>query len=70
MRSDRFKVVNDCSGFFREMRLYHRDNGKIVKLNDDIMDAVRYGCMMITRFGVLMGGRRRRGQKAKVIRTY
>jgi hypothetical protein len=70
MRSDRFKVINDCSGFFREMRLYHRDNGKIVKLNDDIMDAVRYGCMMITRFGVLMGGRRRRGQKAKVITTY
>jgi hypothetical protein len=70
MRTDRFKVVNDCSGFFRELRLYHRDNGKIVKLNDDIMDAVRYGAIMITRYGVLMGGRRRRGAKPRVITGY
>jgi phage terminase large subunit-like protein len=58
MRSDRFKVVNDCTGFFREMRLYHRDDGKLVKLNDDIMDAVRYGSMMVARYGVPMGGHR------------
>ncbi len=70
MRTDRFKVINDCSGFFRELRLYHRDNGKIVKLNDDIMDAVRYGAMMITRYGVPMGGHRRLGRKARVIKTY
>jgi hypothetical protein len=70
MRTDRFKVVNDCDGFFRELRMYHRVDGKIKKSNDDIMDAVRYGAMMITRYGVLMGGRRRRGAKPRVITGY
>ena len=70
MRSDRFKVFNECSGFFRELRLYHRDDGKIVKLNDDIMDAVRYGAMMITRYGVTIGGHRTRTKRPKVIKTY
>ena len=68
MRTDRFKVVDECAGFFREMRLYHREDGKLVKMNDDIMDAVRYGAMMIGRYGVAMGGRRRT-RKPKVKRS-
>jgi hypothetical protein len=70
MRSDRFAVFNDCSGFFRELRLYHRVDGQIVKMNDDIMDAVRYGAMMIPTYGVTMGGRRTRTTKPKVIMRY
>jgi hypothetical protein len=63
MRTDRLKVVEGCVDFFREKNLYHRDDGKIVKLNDDVMDAVRYGAMMIRKYGVPFGGHR----KGKVI---
>ena len=68
MRTDRFKVVSSCKEFFREMRLYHRDKGKIVPLNDDVLSAVRYGAMMITKHGVQMGGRLRT-RMPKVIRS-
>ncbi|EJH4061036.1 terminase, partial [Shigella flexneri] len=54
MLDGRFKVFNTCEPFFEEFRLYHRDeNGKIVKLNDDILSAVRYGYMM-RRFAIQM----------------
>lgn len=47
MLEGRFKVFNTCEPFFEEFRLYHRDaNGKIVKLVDDILSAVRYAYMM------------------------
>jgi phage terminase large subunit-like protein len=47
MLEGRFKVFNTCEPFFDEFRLYHRDeNGKIVKINDDVMSAVRYAYMM------------------------
>ena len=64
MRTDRFKVMSDCHHFFREMRGYHREDGQVVKKNDDVMDAVRYGAMMIPRYGVALG--RIRGHKPKV----
>ena len=44
---DRFKVFSTCPLFFEEMRQYHRVEGKIIKTMDDIMDAVRYGIMML-----------------------
>lgn len=46
MQTGRFKVMPGNEDFFAEFRLYHRDNGKIVKERDDILCAVRYGCMM------------------------
>jgi hypothetical protein len=70
MRTDRFKVFNTCQDFFREKRLYHRMKGQIVAKNDDILSAVRYGSMMIQRYGVPMGGHRRRGRKPRVITGY
>ncbi|TGR36432.1 terminase, partial [Mesorhizobium sp. M8A.F.Ca.ET.198.01.1.1] len=30
-----------------EFRLYHRKNGQVVKLRDDLMAATRYGVMML-----------------------
>lgn len=51
MNTGRFKVFNHLEDWRQEVRLYHRDNGKIVKINDDLMDATRYAVMMI-RFGV------------------
>jgi hypothetical protein len=65
MRNDSFKVFDTCEGFFREKRLYHRENGKIVALNDDILSAVRYGAIMIPRYGVPLGGHRGRKPKPK-----
>lgn len=68
MRTDRFKVFSNCTAFLREKRIYHRKEGKLVKENDDVMDAVRYGVQTITRRGVPLGGPRRVG-KPKVKRA-
>lgn len=71
MRTDRFKLVRgQTEEFLREKRLYHRDKGKIVPLNDDVISAVRYGAMMIPRYGVPFGGHRRPGAKPKVKRSF
>jgi phage terminase large subunit-like protein len=47
MLSGRFKVFEHLNDFFEEMRMYHREDGKIVKVDDDILDAVRTGTMML-----------------------
>lgn len=40
----RLKVFKTCQNFFKEYRLYRRDDkGRIVKVNDHLMDAIRYG---------------------------
>lgn len=39
MRTGRFKVAAHLSDWFGEYRLYHRKDGQIVRLNDDIMSA-------------------------------
>lgn len=47
MLDGKFKVFSTCTDFFDEYRMYHRDeHGKIVKTNDDVLDAVRYAYMM------------------------
>lgn len=41
--SGRLKVFSSCEAFFEEYRFYRRDkNGKIVKKNDHLLDALRY----------------------------
>jgi phage terminase large subunit-like protein len=65
MRDGRFKVFHTCTEFFREFRLYHRKEGKLVKENDDVLDAVRYGATMIGRYGVPMDSGYRRKPKVK-----
>jgi len=51
MKAGRFKVFSDATAFWREFRMYHRKDGKIVKKNDHVMDAMRQGCIMIPRYG-------------------
>lgn len=46
MRTGRFKVFSHLSQFLEEKRMYHRKDGQIVAINDDIISAVRYGVMM------------------------
>lgn len=46
MQTGRWKVFNTCQGWLEEFRLYHRDDGKIVKVRDDLISASRYALMM------------------------
>lgn len=47
MQTGRLKVASHLTDWFEEFRLYHREDGKIVKLNDDLLSATRYGLMML-----------------------
>lgn len=51
MQKGKFKIFNTCTRLIDEKRIYHRKNGKIVKLNDDYIDAMRYAVMML-RFAI------------------
>ena len=63
MKTDRFKVfAANCDEFWREKRMYHRKDGKRSKTDDDVMDAIRYGAMMIPTHGVRLGGYRHSGR--------
>lgn len=41
-QTGRLKVFSNLQDWFREFRIYHRADGKIVKKNDDLMSASRY----------------------------
>lgn len=74
MLDGKLHVFETCVEFFDEFRLYHRDeNGKIVKLNDDIISALRYAYMM-RRYAKTMGQIRnpvkREIKKARSLKTY
>ncbi|MES2320000.1 MAG: terminase family protein [Pseudomonadota bacterium] len=51
MLTGRFKVFSNIHSFFDEIRLFHRKDGKIVKLDDDLISAVRYGVVSL-RFAI------------------
>jgi hypothetical protein len=42
MESGKFKVFDTLSDWFEEFRMYHRKEGKVVPLRDDLMSATRY----------------------------
>lgn len=46
MQTGRWKVFSTCGSWFSEFRLYHREDGKIVKIADDLISASRYALMM------------------------
>jgi phage terminase large subunit-like protein len=52
MQTGRLKVAAHLEDFFQEFRLYHRKDGKIVKIDDDLISAVRYAIMML-RFAIV-----------------
>lgn len=47
MIAGQLKVFSTCTSVLDEIKLYHRKDGKIVKENDDLLDALRYATMMI-----------------------
>lgn len=50
-KTGRLKIFSNCYKIFEEMREYHRRDGKIVKENDDSVDAMRYAVMSVTHRG-------------------
>ena len=46
MQTGRFKVARQLSDWFEERRLYHRKDGMIVPMHNDLMDATRQAVMM------------------------
>ena len=51
METGRLYIFKSCVNTFEEMRLYHRKNGKVVPIKDDLLSAMRYGSLSIERFG-------------------
>ena len=47
MQSGRLKFFRTCRKILEEKRQYHRKDGKVVKSEDDLLDALRYVCMML-----------------------
>ena len=62
MQTGRFKVFRHLDDWFAEKRLYHRENGIIIKERDDILSATRVGVMM-RRFAIVQPGKRDRGRR-------
>lgn len=54
MQTGRFKVFSHLTDWWQEFRLYHRQDGKIFKERDDLMDATRTAVMML-RYAVEAG---------------
>lgn len=57
MQTGRFKVASHLAEWWDEFRLYHRENGKVVKEFDDLISATRYAWMM-RRYAERKGGNR------------
>jgi len=46
MITGRWKVFTTCTKWMEEKRMYHREDGKVVKLMDDVISSSRYAYMM------------------------
>ena len=47
----RLQIFESCAETLEEMRLYHRKNGKVVPIQDDLISAMRYAVLSVERFG-------------------
>lgn len=47
MHTSKFKVFTNLKAWFDEFRMYHRKDGKIVAMNDDVMSATRYASLSL-----------------------
>jgi hypothetical protein len=51
MQEGKLKVFKGCNKWIQEKATYHRDKGKVVALDDDMISASRYAFLTIDRFG-------------------
>lgn len=68
MQTGRFRVFRTCREWLEEFRMYHREDGKIVAVKDDLMSATRYAVMSLRfadRPGESGAFKSRFGQKLK-----
>lgn len=49
LSTGKLKVFKSCTAFFSEFMTYIYENGKIKKVNDHLMDAMRYGIMTMDK---------------------
>jgi hypothetical protein len=47
----RMFIFMSCTETLEEMRLYHRKNGRVVPIKDDLISSMRYASLSIERFG-------------------
>lgn len=66
MDTGRFKVFKHCKEWLEEQRMYHRKDGKLVKVRDDVISASRYAHMMLRHARTETVPRRRRETAAGV----
>jgi len=66
MQTGRWKVFSNCQAWFEEFRLYHREDGKIVKERDDLLSASRYALMM-KRFAAVKTATEYKFERRKII---
>jgi len=63
METGRFKVFSTCKSWFEEQSMYHRKDGQIVKLRDDLMSASRYAVQSL-RFAIIQPRTRQKPRHA------
>lgn len=51
MQEGKLKVFSTCRKWLQEKATYHRDNGKVIALDDDMISASRYAFLSLDRFG-------------------
>ena len=67
MMTGRLKVANHLEQWFEEYRTYHRKDGQIVKIRDDLMSATRVAVMMKRAArAVILGGDRARRHTSEI----
>jgi phage terminase large subunit-like protein len=69
MQTGRFKVMRHLNDWFEEFRQYHRKDGKVVKVRDDLMSATRYAIMML-RYATCVNDPKRLRIESYKVRTF
>ena len=49
MQTKRLKIFKNQDKLLQELRMYHRKDGKIVAINDDVISAMRYAVMSLRK---------------------
>ena len=47
----RLQIFESCQETLEELRLYHRKNGKVVAIKDDLLSSMRYAALSVERYG-------------------
>ena len=48
-QTKRLKIFSNQSKLLEELRMYHRKDGKIIPMHDDVLSALRYAVMSLRK---------------------